>query len=285
MEEIKILYLVRSSEFGGFTHVSEKETLEESDAMDAKLVLAIHQHDSLQCLSRNKLRVTIRAINKLQKMSLQVTLVSSDDGERNNLILCNVKTPYGYCWFKLKNFNNGFIGGASGFISKDTILFTGNIKLHPEYQGFYVDDEKMKPIYKKISSLGLITIFHAGYDYGYPPPYHCMPDNLLNALKWFDSPVIAAHWGGVSCGVEVINKLCGRDIFFDLSFGYGTMPKAIAEEIVNKHTPDKLLFASDMPWHRPAWEKQLIETLDLSDKDKDKIYYKNAMKLLNISRE
>ena len=159
------------------------------------------------------------------------------------------------------------------------------VKLHPEYQGFYVDDEKMKPIYKKISSLGLITIFHAGYDYGYPPPYHCMPDNLLNALKWFDSPVIAAHWGGVSCGVEVINKLCGRDIFFDLSFGYGTMPKAIAEEIVNKHTPDKLLFASDMPWHRPAWEKQLIETLDLSDKDKDKIYYKNAMKLLNISRE
>jgi hypothetical protein len=106
VEEIKILYLIRSSEFGGFIHVSEKEALEESDAMDAKLVLAIHQHDSLQCLSRNKLRVTIRAINKLQKMSLQVTLVSSDNEERNNLILCNVKTPYGYCWFKLKNFNN-----------------------------------------------------------------------------------------------------------------------------------------------------------------------------------
>ena len=46
-----------------------------------------------------------------------------------------------------------------------------------------VDDVKMKPIYKKISSLGLITIFHAGYDYGYAPPYHCMPDNLLNALR------------------------------------------------------------------------------------------------------
>lgn len=157
------------------------------------------------------------------------------------------------------------------------------VKFHPEYQGFYVDDEKMKPIYKKISALGLITVFHSGYDYGYAPPYHCMPDNLLNALKWFDSPVVAAHWGGVNCGVEVIKKLCGKDVWFDLSFGYAAMPKAIAQEILDKHTPDKVIFASDMPWHRPSWEKQLIETLDLSSDDKDKIYYKNALKLLNIT--
>jgi len=156
------------------------------------------------------------------------------------------------------------------------------VKFHPEYQKFYVNDEKMKPIYKKISELGLLTVFHAGFDYGFAPPYHCMPDNLLEALSWFDSPVIAAHWGGVSCGLEVIEKLCGKDVWFDLSFGYGNMPKAIAQEIIDKHTPDRLIFASDMPWHRPSWEKQLIETLDISKEDKDKIYYKNAKKLLNI---
>lgn len=157
------------------------------------------------------------------------------------------------------------------------------VKLHPEYQEFYADDEKMKPVYKKISSLGLITVFHAGHDFGYKPPYHCMPDNLLRALSWFDSPVIAAHWGGSICGEEVIKKLCGKDIWFDLSFGYGTMPKSIAREIVDKHTPDRLLFASDMPWHRPTWEKRLIESLDISQDDKDKIYYKNALNLLNIN--
>lgn len=156
------------------------------------------------------------------------------------------------------------------------------VKLHPEYQGFYVDDEKMKPIYKKISSLGLITLFHAGHDYGFAPPYHCMPDNLLRALKWFDSPVVAAHWGGVGCGMEVLEKLCGADVWFDLSFGYGTMPRAIAQSIVDKHTPDRLLFASDMPWHRPSWEMRLIQTLDLSDADKDKILYQNASRLLGL---
>lgn len=156
------------------------------------------------------------------------------------------------------------------------------VKFHPEYQGFYVDDEKMKPIYKKISSLGLITLFHAGHDYGFNMPYHCMPDNILGALKWFDSPVIAAHWGGVGCGEEVIKKLAGRDVWFDLSFGYGTMPKGFAQTIVDKHTPQRLLFASDMPWHRPSWERRLIETLDISDEDKEKIYYKNAATLLGI---
>lgn len=155
------------------------------------------------------------------------------------------------------------------------------VKLHPEYQGFYADDEKMKPIYKKISALGLITVFHAGQDYGYAPPYRCMPVHLLGALKWLDSPVIAAHWGGAGCGAEVIEMLCGTDIWFDTSFGYGNMPKAVAQRILDKHTPDKLLFGSDMPWHRPCWEKCLIESLDLSQEDKEKIYFKNALSLLN----
>ncbi len=156
------------------------------------------------------------------------------------------------------------------------------VKLHPEYQNFYADEERMKPIYRKISELGLITLFHAGGDYGFPPPYHAMPEHLLRALRWFDTPVVAAHWGGYDCGVEVLEKLCGQDIWFDLSFGYSSMPKAIAQRIVDKHTPEKLLFASDMPWHRPAWEKRLIESLEISQEDREKIYFRNARRLLGL---
>lgn len=156
------------------------------------------------------------------------------------------------------------------------------VKFHPEYQGFYADDEKMKPIYQKISQLGLITLFHAGQDIGFLPPYHAMPEHLLGALKWLDGPVVAAHWGGMGCHQEVIEKLCGENLYFDLSFGYGLIPKKQAQLIVEKHTPDRLLFGSDLPWHRPVWEKRLLDTLDLSDGDKDKIYYQNARKLLGI---
>ena len=154
------------------------------------------------------------------------------------------------------------------------------VKFHPEYQGFYADDEKMKPIYRKISQLGLISLFHAGHDLGFLPPYHGMPEHLLGALKWLDSPVVAAHWGGISCYPEVIEKLCGQDIYFDLSFGYGMIPKKQAQRIIELHTPDRLLFGSDMPWHRPAWEMRLINSLELSDQDRDKIFFKNAQRLL-----
>lgn len=154
------------------------------------------------------------------------------------------------------------------------------VKFHPEYQRFYADEERMRPIYRKISQLGLITLFHAGEDYGFAPPYHGMPEQLLGAKKWLDGPVVAAHWGGLGCGAEVLEKLCGQDIWFDLSFGYGSMPKYIAREILDRHTPDRLLFASDMPWHRPTWELRLLDTLELSEGDREKICFRNALKLL-----
>lgn len=154
------------------------------------------------------------------------------------------------------------------------------VKLHPEFQGFYADEERMKPIYRKISALGLITLFHAGEDYGYAPPYHAMPEHLKNALRWFDGPVVAAHWGGIGCGAEVLTTLCGENIYFDLSYGYSAMPKPTAQAIVDLHGPDKLLFGSDCPWHRPVWEKRLLDTLDIGAEDREKILWRNAAALL-----
>ena len=156
------------------------------------------------------------------------------------------------------------------------------VKLHPEYQQFYADDEKMKPIYRKISQLGLITLFHAGLDIGFPPPYHGMPEHLLGAKRWLDGPMVAAHWGGSDCAMEVLDTLCGTDIYFDLSFGYGCIPKPLAQRILDRHGPDQLLFGSDMPWHRPEWELRLLNSLDITETDKEKIRWQNAAKLLNL---
>jgi len=156
------------------------------------------------------------------------------------------------------------------------------IKLHPEYQGFFVDEERMKPIYRKISQLGLTVLFHAGEDYGFSPPWHCTPERLLRALRWLDTTVVAAHWGGAGCGGTVLEKLCGQELYFDLSFGYGVMPKYLAQAILEKHTPDRLLFGSDMPWHRPAWELRLLNSLDMDQTDREKILHGNAEKMLGL---
>ena len=156
------------------------------------------------------------------------------------------------------------------------------VKLHPDYQGFSVDDEKMIPIYKKISKLGLITVFHAGYDYGFPPPYGATPEKMERALKHFDSPVIAAHWGGLDCGEGVLKRLCGKDIYFDTSFGFANMPKYYAQKIIETHSPDKILFGTDCPWHTAEMELTLLHTLDLNDGDMEKITHLNAERLLGL---
>ncbi|MBQ5841431.1 MAG: amidohydrolase [Clostridia bacterium] len=156
------------------------------------------------------------------------------------------------------------------------------VKLHPDYQGFAADDPRMKPIYRKISSLGLITVFHAGFDYGFPPPYGGTPDKLATALRWFDSPVVAAHWGGVNCNQQVLDTLCGTDVYLDVSFGYAMLPKYYAENILQKHGADRILFGTDTPWHTAPMERRLLDSLQLSDEDKEKIFHRNAEKLLGL---
>ncbi len=156
------------------------------------------------------------------------------------------------------------------------------VKLHPDYQRFFVDDEKMKPIYKKIGQLGLITLFHAGQDYGFPPPYGATPERMEKALSWFESPVVAAHLGGKGYEEEVLKRLCKKDIYFDTAFSFGTIPKPYVQKIIETHTPDKILFGTDTPWHNAEMEMRLVKSLGLSKDDFDKITYKNAEKLLGI---
>ncbi len=157
------------------------------------------------------------------------------------------------------------------------------VKLHPDYQGFAVDDPKMKPIYRKISALGLICVFHAGLDYGFAPPYGGMPEKMRTAVGWFDSPVVAAHWGGINCGEGVLKHLCGIEhLYFDTSFGYSMMPRYYAERILEKQGADKLLFGTDTPWHSPELEWRLLDALGLSDAEREAIACGNAKKLLKI---
>ena len=156
------------------------------------------------------------------------------------------------------------------------------IKLHPDYQGFDADDEKMIPLYKKISSRGLITVFHAGVDYGFAPPYGGTPEKMKRALRHFDSPVVAAHFGGVDCYEGVLSMLAGENIYFDTSLGYGMMPKYYALKIIEKHGVDRMLFGTDSPWHSAEMERALLSSLSLTEQELAKIYSGNARRLLRL---
>lgn len=157
------------------------------------------------------------------------------------------------------------------------------IKLHPDYQHFFVDEKRMFPIYEKIAELGLITVFHAGVDIGYPEPVHCTPQRLLSVLDLFgDAPVVAAHFGGYLLWDSVLEELCGTKVYLDTAFSYGKIPPDYARKIISAHSADRILLGSDMPWSTAENEVRLIQSLDLPTEVAEKILCNNAKRLLHI---
>lgn len=157
------------------------------------------------------------------------------------------------------------------------------IKLHPDYQNFFVDEARMFPIYRKIADLGLITVFHAGVDIGYPKPVHCTPQRLFKILDLFgEAPVVAAHFGGYMLWEEGLQVLCGTKIYLDTAFSYGKIPPQIAKAVIEAHDPNRILLGSDMPWSTAANEERLIRSLQLDTVVTDAILFNNAKRLLSI---
>lgn len=157
------------------------------------------------------------------------------------------------------------------------------IKLHPDYQDFFVDDPRVFPIYETAASLGLITVFHAGVDIGYFEPVHCTPERLRRVLPVFGGGrVVAAHMGGMMLWNEVERHLVGQDIYFDTAYCYTRMPSGHAKRIVKNHGADRILFGSDLPWSGAYGEKRFVESLDLPEKEQAKILGGNAARLLGL---
>ena len=157
------------------------------------------------------------------------------------------------------------------------------VKLHPDYQGFFVNEKKMIPIYKKTASLGMITLFHCGFDIGYPEPVHCTAQALAEVLPVLDgSPVVAAHFGGICSLPETRKHLAGKNVYLDTAYGYGTITPRYAKEIIDIHGVDKVLFASDAPWNAPWQDIELVRCFGLSEDEEKAVLGENARKLLGL---
>jgi predicted TIM-barrel fold metal-dependent hydrolase len=69
------------------------------------------------------------------------------------------------------------------------------IKMHPYYQQFFLDDEKLFPAYERISELGLILVMHTGFDIAFPRIRRCDPRQILNVLTRFpELKMVTTHW-------------------------------------------------------------------------------------------
>lgn len=159
------------------------------------------------------------------------------------------------------------------------------VKLHPDYQNVFLFEDKMLPIFVKCAELGLPVVIHMGYDPASPLTRHAMPQDLVSIHeKVPDLKLIGAHMGGMYQWEAVYKYLAGmNNLWLDTAYTAGFLDEKLMLDIIRKHGANKILFASDLPWHKPTAELEMIGRLPLSEKERELILWENAADLLRIN--
>lgn len=159
------------------------------------------------------------------------------------------------------------------------------VKLHPDYQHFFVDEPRMFPIYRKCGELGLPILFHAGIDPISPREIHCTPQAAAYILEKFpDTTMIMAHLGGNGLWDEVEQILAGNfgNLWMDTALAGTFVEEEQLLRIIRKHGADRILFASDCPWDSSAGTIEKIKRLQLYPEEEQAIFAGNAKHLLGL---
>ena len=162
------------------------------------------------------------------------------------------------------------------------------IKLHPDYQHVFFDDERYIRLIDYAANKGLGIIVHAGEDVGLPDTIHCTPDMVLNLWKHIQpEKLILAHMGGWKMWDEVEEKLLGLPFYLDTAIVLNPIfPVKLENEqfvrMVRKHGADRILFGTDSPWYDQTKAVNDFNNTDLTQEEKDKIFGKNANDLFNF---
>lgn len=157
------------------------------------------------------------------------------------------------------------------------------IKLHPDYQEFFIDDPAMLKIYEAILKRDFVLQFHTGLDLGLPHPVHAEPKRIAKTLGLFSGEkVVFAHMAGFQMSEESLEHIIGRDVYIDTSCSSGYVEESLLITMLKSHKEDKILFATDSPWGDFKTEIAAMRGLAIPDDLKDKILYKNAARLLKI---
>lgn len=174
------------------------------------------------------------------------------------------------------------IDGKMAFLKKNG--FKG-VKIHPDYQNAFIDDEGYIRILNCAKYNDMVVVTHAGVDDGYKgQAIKCPPElsaKVIDKVKW--GKFVLAHFGGNRLYDDVYKYIAGKDVYIDTSYMLKDISRETFAKIIDKHGDDKILFATDCPWKDIKEEKEYLSAFDFSKERFDKIFYKNALKLLDIT--
>jgi predicted TIM-barrel fold metal-dependent hydrolase len=166
------------------------------------------------------------------------------------------------------------------FLRKNGFL---GVKIHPDYQMTYIDDEKYVRILECAKEYDLIVVTHAGVDGAYRQTVRCTPERALRLIRKVPySKLVLAHLGANELQQDVLEHLCGEDVYFDTAYVLRFVDRKLFQKIVTAHGADKILFATDSPWSDIRNDVQILKSFELNQETERKIFYENAKTLLGI---
>ncbi len=154
------------------------------------------------------------------------------------------------------------------------------VKLHPDIQGFKIDDYRMLKIYELCEKKGLPVLMHCGdsrYD-------NSNPNRIVPILDTYsDLTVIGAHFGGYSVWDEAVSKLSGYDRFLvDTSSTRFKVDAEGVKRMIFKYGIEKVMFGTDYPLWNIKEELDKFMEIPLTDEERQIILYDNAARLLGL---
>lgn len=157
------------------------------------------------------------------------------------------------------------------------------IKLHPDYLKIKFDDKRYLPIFEKCIENDMFIVIHAGFDVISPDLIHADPKMIREVIDTYPNlKLVAAHVGGNRMWDDVEKYLVGTNVYIDTSLAQVfELDKAQAKRIFENHLDSRILFGSDAPWGDANEAREYIESIGIREDLKKKIYYKNAISLLD----
>lgn len=168
--------------------------------------------------------------------------------------------------------------GLTDEVERLLSLGVKGIKMHPDSQGFSIDDPRLFPVYE--AARGRIPVMlHMGdrrYNYSHPT-------KLRRVLDLFPGlGVIAAHFGGYSMYETAREMLQDTTCVMDISSSMMFMEPGIPEKYINIYGAERIAFGSDYPMFDPVQEVNHFLQLKLTDGQKEQIAYKTAERILRL---
>lgn len=149
------------------------------------------------------------------------------------------------------------------------------VKLHPEIQGFKIDDPRVMDMLAPFEGR-LPILCHCG-DYRYD---HSSPARLKRVLRAFPRlKLICAHLGGWTVWREAARALTGEDVYVDTSSALFALAPGEATAIIRGYGADRALYGTDFPMWSPVGERRRFDRLNLTDDERRRILWENHLAL------